>query len=395
MDKKKKSNIKNLTTDPFKEYLKVKNPSKEEKVYAWQTAIGLQDVDGLSVSKYLLSVAKENIEGIINLNEAKKRIDSYYEEATHHKLEATKESDKVSVRITKILGENSFVFSPSQYISIHRRLFQGVYKHAGKVRKYDILKKEWILNGASIIYGGKKELMETLEYDFKVEKEFCYKNLTKNKMITHLARFIANLWQIHIFEEGNTRTTAVFLIKYLKFLGFNVTNDIFAKNAWYFRNALVRANYKDASKGIFEDLSFLELFLRNLILNEKNVLKNRYLHLNWKNKDNKKQHIKQHNKQHIENGKIEDLKGKSRASGNKKLQNTLEKNMISDKTSKNILKLYNEFQNKKIFSRKDIIAILNITQRPASTLIKKMYLLKLIDKVHGAGKGKYKFYKLN
>ena len=214
-------------------------------------------------------------------------------------------------------------------------------------------------------------------------------------IIHHLALFVSRLWQIHVFGGGNTRTTAVFFIKYLRTLGFDVTNDIFAENAWYFRNALVRANYKDASKGIFEDLSFLELFLRNLILNEKNVLKNRYLHLNWKNKDNKKQHIKQHNKQHIENGKIEDLKGKSRASGNKKLQNTLEKNMISDKTSKNILKLYNEFQNKKIFSRKDIIAILNITQRPASTLIKKMYLLKLIDKVHGAGKGKYKFYKLN
>ena len=112
-----------------------------------------------------------------------------------------------------------------------------------------------------------------------MEKEFDYKNLNADEIIEHLAIFISNLWQIHVFEEGNTRTTAVFVIKYLRSLGFDVTNDTFAKNAWYFRNALVRANYTNISKGITEDRSYFILFLRNLLLNEKNELKNRNLHI--------------------------------------------------------------------------------------------------------------------
>lgn len=100
-----------------------------------------------------------------------------------------------------------------------------------------------------------------------------------DEIIHHLAVFVSRLWQIHIFGEGNTRTTAVFFIKYLKTLGFSATNDIFAKHAWYFRNALVRANYTNLQKDIHETTKYLELFLRNLVLGEKNELHNRYLHI--------------------------------------------------------------------------------------------------------------------
>ena len=147
------------------------------------------------------------------------------------------------------------------------------------MRKYNFTKSEWVLNGDTVIYGDYRELEATLQYDFKVEKEFKYKGLSINKIIDHLALFIANLWQIHVFEEGNTRTIAVFVIKYLRTLGFDVTNDIFAKNAWYFRNALVRANYNDFRNGEFEDRSYLILFLRNLLLGEENELKSRNLHV--------------------------------------------------------------------------------------------------------------------
>ena len=156
---------------------------------------------------------------------------------------------------------------------------KGIYKHAGKIRDYNITKKEWVLDGATVIYGSASELRATLEYDFLQEKNFSYKYLSMDEIIHHLAVFISNLWQIHIFGEGNTRTTAVFFIKYLRILGFSATNDIFAENAWYFRNALVRANYTNLQKGIHETTEYLEVFLRNLLLNEKNELHNRNLHI--------------------------------------------------------------------------------------------------------------------
>ena len=266
--------------DIFEEYLREKEPQKKEKGYAWHTAIGLQAVDGLNTSEYLIETAKKNIDGDITFEEANDLIHSYYKKNTAHtNTDRTEEADKVSVRIAQLLSEKSFVFSPAQYISIHSQLFKGIYKHAGKIRDYNITKNEWVLDGDTVMYGGAFDLRATLDYDFSVEKEFSYKNLSMDEIIKHLAIFVSRLWQIHIFSEGNTRATAVFFIKYLRTLGFDVTNDIFADNAWYFRNALVRANYTNLKKGIHETTEYLELFLRNLLLGENNQLKNRHLHI--------------------------------------------------------------------------------------------------------------------
>ena len=266
--------------DIFDEYLREREPQEKEKGYAWYTAIGLQAVDGLETSEYLIDTAKKNIEGDITFEEANQLIHSYYKEnVKHNSNDRTEEADKVSVRIAQLLSEKSFVLSPAQYISIHARLFEGVYKHAGKIRDYNITKAEWVLDGDTVMYGGALDLRATLEYDFSVERDFSYKGLSMEKVIKHLCVFISRLWQIHPFGEGNTRTTAVFFIKYLKTLGFDVTNDIFAENAWYFRNALVRANYTNLKKGVHETTEFLELFLENLLLGEKNELKNSNLHI--------------------------------------------------------------------------------------------------------------------
>lgn len=256
-----------MEKDPFKEYLRESEPDKAHKGYAWSTAIGLQAVDGLKPSKYLIDTAIQNIEGKITMKEAQSLIDSYYEERSVHLSddERTEEADKVSSRIAEILSETAFSFSPNEYISIHRKLFQGIYKHAGKIRDYNITKKEWVLDGATVMYGSASELETTLEYDFSQERAFSYKGLSMDEIIHHLAVFISRLWQIHIFGEENTRATAVFLIKYLRTLGFSATNDIFAKNAWYFRNALAPANYTNLQKGIHETTEYLEVFLRNLL----------------------------------------------------------------------------------------------------------------------------------
>lgn len=269
-----------MDKDFLDEYIKTSEPDKIEKSYAWSTAIGLQAVDGLKPSKYLIETAKKNIDGDISLVDANKLIDNYYIERPGHSLEdRTEEADKVSARLATILSEKSFSFTINEYISIHKKLFNGIYDYAGKIRDYNITKNEWVLNGDTVYYGDKYDLRETLEYDFKEERNFEYKNLPINEVIKHLAKFVSRLWQIHIFGEGNTRTTAVFFIKYLKTLGFKVTNDIFAKNSWYFRNALVRANYTNIEKGIYETTEYLDKFLRNLLLHERNELKNRELHI--------------------------------------------------------------------------------------------------------------------
>ena len=265
----------------FEEYSKEKEPAKYYKSYAWKTAIGLQQVDGLEPSEYLIKTAEQNINGDISFDDAHALISSYYK-TSKTKADRTEEADKVSVRIAQIISENSFVFSPVELMSIHKRLFEGIYSHAGRIRDYNITKDEWVLDGDTVTYGNAFNLRETLEYDFGVEKNFNYNGLSTEQIISHIARFISNLWQIHIFGEGNTRTTAVFLIKYLGKLGFNVTNDIFAENSWYFRNALVRANYNNRAKGVFETTKYLELFLRNLLLGEDNILSNREMHVNYK-----------------------------------------------------------------------------------------------------------------
>lgn len=269
----------------FEEYIRNSEPAKKEKTYVWTTAIGLQQVDGLTPSKYLFETAKRNIDGEISVAEATSIIDSYYESKTDRSgndNERTEEADKVSSRIAQILSEKSFNFSPSYLIALHGRLFAGIFKFAGKIRDYDISKKEWVLDGDSVMYGAAFELKAALDYDFEQERHFSYKNLTLEETVKHITFFVSRLWQIHAFGEGNTRTTAVFTIKYLRSLGFNADNELFAENSWYFRNALVRANYNNLQKGIHENPEFLEKFFRNLLLGEHNELKNRFLHIRAK-----------------------------------------------------------------------------------------------------------------
>ncbi len=378
-----------MEKDPFKEYLRESEQDKAHKSYAWSTAIGLQAVDGLKPSKYLIDTAIQNIEGKITMEEAQGLIDSYYKESSVHLSddERTEEADKVSSRIAGILSETAFSFSPNEYISIHRKLFQGIYKHAGKIRDYNITKKEWVLDGATVMYGSASELRATIEYDFSQEKEFSYKGLSMDEIIHHLAVFISRLWQIHIFGEGNTRTTAVFFIKYLRTLGFSATNDIFAENAWYFRNALVRANYTNLQKGIHETTKYLEEFLRNLLLNEKNELYNRKLHISGLLNEEKMD--------------IEDIKGDIQ-SEKVDIQDTkmdiesvfTEKcSGFSVKTTVHIHRLFEKFGFDGIFGRSAVMELLELKGSGSSKLLSNLVQADIIEPVFGHGKGKYKFKK--
>ena len=385
-----------MEKDPFKEYLRESEPDKAHKGYVWSTAIGLQAVDGLKPSKYLVDTAIQNIEGKITMKEAQSLIDSYYKERPVHLSddERTEEADKVSSRIAEILSEIAFTFSPNEYIAIHRKLFQGIYKYAGKIRDYNITKNEWVLDGATVMYGSASELRATLEYDFSQEKDFSYKGLSMDEIIHHLAVFISRLWQIHIFGEGNTRTTAVFFIKYLRTLGFSVTNDIFAENAWYFRNALVRANYTNLQKGIHETTEYLEAFLRNLLLNEKNELHNRNLHISGLLNNEKvdigdKEVDIESKKVDIENEKV-DIQDKK-----VDIESVLSEkgSDFSVKTTIHIHRLFEKFGFDEVFGRSAVMELLELKGSGASKLLSNLVQVDIIEPVSGHGKGKYKFKK--
>ena len=349
-----------MNKDPFKEYIKQSEPSKRDKGYVWHTAIGLQAVDGLKPSKYLIDTAIKNIEGDISIDEAQKLLNTYYEENPRIDIEdRTEEADKVAVRIAKILSENAFSFTPNEYISIHKKLFAGIYEHAGKLRDYNITKKEWVLNGATVLYGSASELSATLDYDFSEEKKFSYKNLSIEEIIHHLAIFVSRLWQIHVFGEGNTRTTAVFFIKYLKTLGFDLKN------------------------GVYKTTEYLELFLRNLLLDEKNELHNRSMHISGKFAKVDIENIKvdiEDSKPDIKNTEV-DIRKKMISFSD----------TISEKTINHTLEIFFKCGKKDYFGRMIVEDITGLKPSGASKLIKLLVDSGVIVPVTGHGKGKYRF----
>ena len=265
----------------FDEYIRQGEPAQTEKAGYWQTAIGLQAVDGLTVSNYLQDTARRHIEGEITIDEARELVNQYYvTKSVHDTGNAEKEeADRVSANIVKVLSSPTFDFSAGGYQSVHRRIFEGVMKHSGEFRTFDITKKEWVLEGDTVLYLNWEDLRRAIDYDLEQERAYSYKGKSTDEMISHLSHFVSGLWQIHAFGEGNTRTTAVFTIQYLRSLGFRVANDQFRQHSWYFRNALVRANYRNVAQGIDYTPIYLERFFRNLLLGEQWDLRNRYLHI--------------------------------------------------------------------------------------------------------------------
>ena len=365
--------IENETTD---------NNKKQEY---WNTGIGLNKVDNLEPSKYLIDLSQKNISGKLKYYEIENLLKKYYEtqDSNNISIQKEKECDLVSLRIAQLLEDKSFGFSPITLKNIHKFLFKDVYDFAGNYRNYNITKKEGMLNGATVLYGSASELRATLDYDFAEEKKFSYKNLSMEDIIHHLALFVSRLWQIHVFGEGNTRTTAVFFIKYLRTLGFDVTNDIFAENAWYFRNALVRANYNDLKNGVHETTEYLELFLRNLLLDEKNELHNRSMHISGRFKETDFESAK------ADIGNTEaDTESQKADIRNKLLAFS---DMISEKTINHTFELFSICGKEEYFGRTIVEDITGLKSTRASELIKLLVDSKVIVSVTGHGKGKYRF----
>ena len=264
----------------FDKYYEAPEPGRRERAYAWATAIGLQDVDGLKPSKYLLATAKRHIEGEISQEDARRLVDEYYEtKLGHDEPENAEEADKVSARMISIINAPGFRLSPEYYLGLHKQIFDGVFPHAGKIRDVELTKREWVLKGDTVQYTPSCVIRDSLDYDFNREKEFSYKGLSEDRFVEHFASFISGVWQIHPFREGNTRTVALFAIKYLRSRGYTVTNDLFAEKSWFFRNALVRANYENDRLNVEKTQLPLEEFFKVLIYGDEIELHNRFLRI--------------------------------------------------------------------------------------------------------------------
>ena len=262
----------------FDKYYEAPEPGRRERAYGWATAIGLQDVDGLKPSQYLIDTAKRHIEGEISQEEARRLVDEYYETKEGHDLPSdVQEADKVSARMVAVINSPTFNFSVAYYLGLHRQIFDGVFKFAGEIRSVELTKREWVLNGDSVQYTPSCMIKDTLEYDFGRERKFKYKGLSEDRFVEHFAAFISGIWQIHPFREGNTRTAALFAIKYLRSRGYSVTNDLFAEKSYYFRNALVRANYENDRLDVEKTLLPLEEFFKVLLYGDEIELHNRFL----------------------------------------------------------------------------------------------------------------------
>ena len=247
----------------------------------WDTGIGLNKVDNLKPSKYLLDLSKKNINGELKYYEVEDLIKTYYEtqDTNAANINEEKECDLVSLRIAMLLEDKSFGFSPITLKNIHNFLFKDIYDFAGQYRTYNITKKEDILNNDTVKYVNYQDIESYFEYDFKEEKDFDYSKVNNDELILHIAKFTSSIWQVHPFGEGNTRTTAVFIEKYLNTMGFNINNDMFKNDSLYFRNALVRSNYGNIPKGIYPTFDYLVLFFENLLQNKNHKLDNKDLYI--------------------------------------------------------------------------------------------------------------------
>ena len=257
------------SVNPYREEAKPKGYIKQSQ---WNMAIGLQQVDNLKPSKYLEQISEKNILGELTLKEVEQSLKEYYttkeKNINHNELEC----DFVSMRIVELLNQDNFKLSVDYLKYIHKYLFQDVYEFAGEFRKIDFSKHEKILNNDTVAYGDSKTLNESLEYDISLEKEKNYKEMSIVEVIKNITDFTSSIWQVHPFREGNTRTTAVFIYKYLNSLDFNQNISIYKNKSSYFRNSLVRSTYFKSYLNIKEDKSYLIKFYENLLLGKNNNL---------------------------------------------------------------------------------------------------------------------------
>ena len=360
--------------ESFNKYLKEVKFKDENVYYAWYNSVGFQSIYNLRISELLKGLIKDSIDGKCSIGDVVEKVEQYYKDNNTKKASSTKVADIVCARAASILADTDFDFSVSTYLFIHKQLFEGIFTHAGKIRDYSITKIEPVLNGASMRYSLIEDIHVLLEYDFNVERNYDYyaiENMNRNN--THISNFISNLWEIHAFFEGNTITTFVFFIKYLKTLGFDMNNKTLSDNCVYFRDSLVRANYSNDEKGIDETHKYLDLFIDNLILGEKNKLDVKKLNIKWDVARVRCDRM-------ISPYDVEEIR-----------QNVSKR--MNPKTRENIFKIFAKFGYENSFTKYDVAVLLGHTEAHSVSLISKMQKSRLIVSQKDKEKGTYIFKK--
>jgi len=249
----------------------------------WSLSCGLQAVDGLTVSKSALLDGDDYVAGTKSATEVYNRSLDRYSSHVQEGREA--EADVVAAAMLVALEDDGFSLSPIMLDNIHARIFEPATvvgfdrRWVGRHRTVNITKSEPVLGGRSVTYADWRMISDQLRYDFSEERRHCYGSSLNEEFVRHFSRFIANIWQTHAFREGNTRTVALFSQKYLRYLGVRCDNMLFMDNSLFYRDALVRANFSNLELGIAEDLSFLNAFYENLVLDKNHNLSSYDLNL--------------------------------------------------------------------------------------------------------------------
>ncbi len=253
----------------------------------WETAIGMQAVDGLLPSKEFITLVTKSLtkssispSGLITLMRV-----GYYDNGSNEPIDKdTMQADYVSTNIYHFLRKWYYYYPDlctlEAFKEIHERLFRKTHENAGEFRRYNISKREWVLSGDTVKYGDCINIKSELEKCFTKAKKCSQMNQTE--MVKYLSELTSSIWQVHPFSEGNTRTTACFMISYiLTVTDFPQIYDTFVDNSLYFRNALVRACYENSQYGIKPTTRYLERFYENLLFDKKNKLDNQQLHISY------------------------------------------------------------------------------------------------------------------
>ena len=265
--------------ETIKKYLTSRNKQEREACLLWLTAFGIQSVVDLKPSADLLRIIINHIEGKYDIERTRSEVRAFYHEqhkqshggGHHHRFE---EADKVAVRIVDYFERGEFELTPESFSFAHRSMFHNLYHNSGQLREAAASKKEWVLGNTAVLYPKHEEIKPYLNYLFSNERSIDLSKLTPQHRLRHLCEFIAKLFMINAFQYANSRATFVYSMKYFLSLGYHFQNDTFFREAWFFRNAIIRACYTNMHQGVYPTTMHMEMFLGNLFLNEENELRN-------------------------------------------------------------------------------------------------------------------------
>ena len=159
------------------------------------------------------------------------------------------EAEYTSIRLAElVIGESVSRFDFVALCDMHHYIFQDIYEWAGKIRIINIEKSEPALGGISIEYSDCFDIEKDATYVLDKMNHYAWEKVSIEEVAEIFSKYLAELWKVHPYREGNTRTVITFCSQFIESKGFYIDSDLFKDNAQYMRTALVAAN------ALFSDL---------------------------------------------------------------------------------------------------------------------------------------------